>query len=362
MNKYQLKKLIKEVLSEIEGMSAGGTPEPDYTPEEAKEATVKLTLKGEKVTPGNIKRILKQLAAAAAQANYQAIRAEMEQGGQRVGALSKVELDAAVPADAEDSEERQAHIAALQASGAPIKVPSAKPAGGQEEIPGKPGAPKDKAVRKTPKERVDALVAAIPTKFSDKKDAEDKAKIERLAGMSPEELDTRKNIQNIATLERMARIARGEQGKQWADWEAGESEDRRKKEKLKAAQIKAGTFDPEDATLWVDRQRTAWGTEKEAGKSDDEAMRAAILISDPSNKEYWSNQQWSIYNDEMRRNRKPEPEAAQIAMEADPYSKAGLEDRKDYRPDYTAKAKTKTNVAGGTGAGKLSYGQVSTNV
>ena len=286
MNKFQLKKLIKEVIREAEGMSAG-RPDPEdvdyYTPEKEKEATVKLTLKGEKVTPGNIKRLLKQMVAAAAQANYETIKAEMEQEGKR-GSLSNVELKS-VGKDFEEEPDdaKKADIAALQGSGLNVK-----------------GGPSSK----TPPPSVEPPKPAGGGTFDQEVN---------LANFSPEhraEWDNPKTKPaRRRELVRLSKIKPGERAGEWEKATKDDETNRIAKERMKKAAIAAGTYDPTDSKYWNDKQWDAFGHDMESGKSQKEAIHRAALYDDPTNKKYWSGIEYSIYNTAIRQERKSPQEA-----------------------------------------------------
>ena len=58
--------------------------------------------------------------------------------------------------------------------------------------------------------------------------------------------------------ERLARIQKGEKEPEWKAATAKDLADARAKEKLKAAKIAAGTYDPNDTSLWTDKDWDAW--------------------------------------------------------------------------------------------------------
>jgi hypothetical protein len=77
-------------------------------------------------------------------------------------------------------------------------------------------------------------------------------------GMSPEKRDKY--------------IKAGSHAEEWEKATAQDVEDTRKKTALKASKIKAGTYDPEDTSLWTDKEWDEWNTKgggQDSGKSGD---------------------------------------------------------------------------------------------
>jgi hypothetical protein len=67
--------------------------------------------------------------------------------------------------------------------------------------------------------------------------------------------------------DRLARIRQGEREPEWKAATQKDLEDARKKEKLKAAKIAAGTYDPNDTSLWTDKDWDAWDKANPPSKS-----------------------------------------------------------------------------------------------
>jgi hypothetical protein len=190
LNRYQLKKLIKEVIREAEEMSAEpDEKEPTTKPgEPLKHSTefekrqednvIKLTLRGLK--PG--KRYKEMMAAMAWEAKKQdleVIHAEIDKAGKSVVSMDSGELQSKAKEEPEE-----------------------EPAGAE----------------------------------------------------SPED--------------RLAKIRQGEREPEWKAATQADLEDARRKEKLKAAKIKAGTYDPNDTSLWTDDDWKKWEKENpETGKT-----------------------------------------------------------------------------------------------
>jgi hypothetical protein len=61
--------------------------------------------------------------------------------------------------------------------------------------------------------------------------------------------------------ERLALIKPGEKAAEWKAMEKQEREENRKKAELKKAKIAAGTYDPNDTSLWTDRDWDIWNRE-----------------------------------------------------------------------------------------------------
>jgi hypothetical protein len=61
--------------------------------------------------------------------------------------------------------------------------------------------------------------------------------------------------------QRMAKMQQGEREPEWKAATERDLADARAKEKLKAAKIAAGTYDPNDTSLWTDREWDAWNRE-----------------------------------------------------------------------------------------------------
>ena len=187
LNKYQLKKLIKEVIREAEDVSAEpDEKEPDAPDtgmhhatsfEKHQEANViKLTLRGLK--PG--KRYKEMMAAMAWEAKKQdleVIHAEIDRAGKPVVSMDSGELQSKAKEEPEEEE--------------PAKI-------------------------------------------------------------SPED--------------RLAKIQQGEREPEWKAATSKDLADARAKEKLKVAKIKAGTYDPNDTSLWTDKDWDAWDAAHPASK------------------------------------------------------------------------------------------------
>ena len=295
MNKDQLKKLVREVISEAEGMSAGdyedtqdlvkkGLNAPgDKGGEEKKpsDTTVTLSISG---VPSyeKYKELLAAMAWAAKMAQLNAIHAEIERGGKSVLKMNKAELaTASKEFEEEPDDEKQANVAALKASGLNVK--------GGTPSPAAPSAAEPKAAAGSFEQQVNLSNL----------DADEKAEWD-----NPKTKPARRR-----ELVRLSKIKRGEKS---ADWEKATKDDeasRIAKERMKKAAIAAGTYDPRDSKYWTDRQWDAFATDMESGKSQQEAIHRAALIDDPTNKKYWSGVEYSIYNTEIRQNRKSPQDA-----------------------------------------------------
>jgi hypothetical protein len=187
MNKYQLKKLIKEVIHEVEAIAsepqvaAKGKEEKEMTGSElalqkakelGKEKTViQLVLRG--LRPGKrFKQMLSDMAWEAKKQDLEVIHAEIRRAG------------TSAPVVTMDSPE-------------------------------------------------------IQKRFRTKEDEP-----EDMSQLSPEE--------------RLARIKQGEREPEWKEMEKREREENLKKKKLKQAKIAAGTYDPDDISLWTDEDWRKW--------------------------------------------------------------------------------------------------------
>lgn len=85
-----------------------------------------------------------------------------------------------------------------------------------------------------------------------KSDAEINAELDRIAAQRGDE--------DMTPAERLAAIKPGERSAEWQAATEKDAEDNRKKTALKAAKIKAGTYDPNDTSLWTDKEWDAYDT------------------------------------------------------------------------------------------------------
>lgn len=100
--------------------------------------------------------------------------------------------------------------------------------------------------------------------------------------LAPKQAETEKDIKNISptTWKKMSPEERDKyikQGSHSAEWQAAtdkDMEDTRAKAKLKAAKIAAGTYDPEDTSLWTDKEWDAWNAGQDAAQTYDTGKSA----------------------------------------------------------------------------------------
>ncbi len=223
MNKIQLKKLIKEVLREVEdpktNTGSGKPEEADFTKhsveakKKADEAEITMTVRG--VKPGGaFKKFLAKLTADALAADWAVLSADMNKSGVKVASMNH-----------EDITTIANHV------GKPELAPAGEGGeeGGAEEEPDITTV--DKAAWKN---------------------------------MSPEK--------------RAKYIKTGSHSEDWEKAGKKDEETKRKNAELsrrKAAKIAAGTYDPDDQSLWTDK-------EKEAGEPDPTAL--------------WPDKEWDAWN------------------------------------------------------------------
>ena len=84
---------------------------------------------------------------------------------------------------------------------------------------------------------------------------------------------------DLTQLAKMSGILRGEEEGEWKAATGRDLEAERKKNKLRAAKIAAGTFDPEDTSLWLDKEWSEYTRVIDGGGSEDEAMEAAAKVA-----------------------------------------------------------------------------------
>ena len=307
MKKYQLKQLIKEVLHEVEGMSAstsGGSsdnnkekPEDDdntmkhsikHSTEHENEYKTIATLELRGVLRGNahaLKRFLAKAAHAAAMEDLKLIHADIERDGKKIIDMKSDELKsiisrAQMPGDDEEGEDddenaRQADIETLKGRGLNIK----------SGIPQKAQAPAPIQQKGTFDQQVN------PANFT----PDEKAEWD----------DQKTKPARRRELVRLSKIKPGEKEEDWKAATAQDDRNRLEKERLKKAAKASGTYNPKDSKLWTDKQWDAFGHDMESGKSKEEAIHRAVLVDDPTNKKYWSGIEYSVYND-ARQKGKPE--------------------------------------------------------
>lgn len=226
MNKIQLKKLIKEVLREVESEvedpktnTGSGKPE-DTTMKHSighekeygqmRDTFLKLKLGGINKNNSHIIRdFIAQAAHAAKMADLEVIHAELEKNG-KIG----LELD-----------------------GAEIKKSEA-------EI----------------NAELDAIAAGMGGEDVETSTGQKMPPPEVWKKMSPEARDKY--------------IKKGSHAAEWEKATEKDMKDTREKTRLKAAKIEAGTYDPEDTSLWTDKEWDAWNAKQDQAQTYDTGKSA----------------------------------------------------------------------------------------
>ncbi len=223
MNKFQLKKLIKEVLREVESEvgdpktnTGSGKPEDttmkhsighekEYGP--MRDTFLKLKLGGINKNNSHIIRdFIAQAAHAAKMADLEVIHAELEKNG-------KIGLELG---DAE-----------IKKSEAEINA------------------------------ELDAMAAG------------DKPEVDSTTGMP-----SRDQWKSMSPEARDKYVKKGSHAAEWEKATEKDMEDTREKTRLKAAKIKAGTYDPEDTSLWTDKEWDAWNAKQDQAQTYDTGKSA----------------------------------------------------------------------------------------
>jgi len=116
-----------------------------------------------------------------------------------------------------------------------------------------------------------------------KTEAEINAELDAIAaGMDQGEVETStgQKMPPPEVWKKMSQAARDKYikpGSHAAEWQAAtekDVEDTRKKTALKAAKIKAGTYDPEDTSLWTDKEWDAWNAKQDQAQTYDTGKMA----------------------------------------------------------------------------------------
>ncbi len=113
-----------------------------------------------------------------------------------------------------------------------------------------------------------------------KSEAEINAELDAIAANDQPELDPNTGMPTRASWKKMSPEQRDKyvkKGSHAAEWEKAtqqDVEDTRKKTALKAAKIKAGTYDPEDTSLWTDKEWDAWNAKQDQAATYDTGKSA----------------------------------------------------------------------------------------
>jgi len=221
MKIHQLKKLIAEVLREVEaevedpkansvpsgppGLKHSGEHEKEYG--QMRDTFLKLKLGGINKNNSHIIRdFIAQAAHAAKMADLEVIHAELEKDGKIGLELSGGEIK-------KSEEEINAELDAMSANDAPELDPN----------------------------------TGMPSRAAWKR-------------MSPEQRDKY--------------VKKGSHKDEWDAATDKDVEDTRKKTALKAAKIKSGTYDPNDTSLWTDKEWDAWNAGGEQAQTYDKGKMA----------------------------------------------------------------------------------------
>jgi len=215
MKIHQLKKLIQEVIREVETETGSNDPKTNSDPltlpnvksaeKKGEELVLKMTLRG--VKPGAAyKKIMTKLTKDALAADLQVIRTEIEKAGSKVGSLSPEEIRS------QEKSQGKSDSSSTPSPDEPLKMPSR----------------------------------------------------EQWRKMSPEERDMY--------------ITPGEKELDWKGATDKDTEDAQKKAKLRTSQLKSGTLEfdptdpdkenprPKDTSLWTDKEWEAWGKQNPGKK------------------------------------------------------------------------------------------------
>lgn len=224
MKKDQLKILIKEVLQEIEGMVREvepSTPDPKDNPSDSPEGPVEdpspnamkhsrerqqksgeaeIKLTLRGLKPGKAyKKVMAALAHQAMMADLEVIHAEIESGGKTLDSMDITQL--------------------------------------KQELPSEKSKPKSNL----PQINLQNLEQDQQAQWNDPNLPADERK----------------------RLYRLSKIAPGERAGEWEKATADDVQGARDKAKLKAAKIAAGTYDPQDTSLWTDKEWDAYNQDQD---------------------------------------------------------------------------------------------------